>query len=90
MNRRTFGFGLSFLTVSLALPGCDLPHHGLRRRGRDADAAEASTKTDEVESNKIYDVQSDPAKPRPFFKGSRLQGGLSDEAREIESHVGIR
>ena len=36
----------------------------------------------------VLDVKS--ATPKPFFKPSRLTGGLSDEAREIEGDMGIR
>lgn len=80
-----------FLLAGLfSMPGCDWPHQGLRRKARDADAEKAVSKEDEVDSNKILDVQSDPAKPKPFFRPSGLAGGLSDEAREIESHMGIR
>jgi hypothetical protein len=43
----------------------------------------------EVESNKILDVQSGQDEPKPFFKSSRLSGALSEEGREIESHLGI-
>lgn len=88
MKSRWLSLGVAVWGTLLTFPGCDWPHQGVRRRGQEPGLAHEGD--DDVESTKILDVQSDPLKPKPFFRSSRLSGGLSDEAREIESHVGIR
>ena len=80
------------LGVLLLASGCEALN--LRRHHRDdalddKNASAAAAPGSDVESTKILDVQSDSSKPKPFFKSSRLSGGLSDEAREIERHVGV-
>ncbi len=92
MTRRTLGLGLTLVSLCPALAGCDPLLHNLRQRDRDRDpdVTKTSAVADEVESTKILDVQSEPSQKKPFFKSSRLSGGLSDESREIESHFGIR
>ncbi|GAC1470989.1 MAG: hypothetical protein NVSMB9_16640 [Isosphaeraceae bacterium] len=89
LNRRIQRLALVLLTCVSGLAGCESLHQNLRARTPEADTPHGLSERDEVESNKILDVQSDPVKRRPFFRSSRLPGGLSDEAREIESHVGI-
>ena len=74
-------------SAALVALGCETLN--LRKNHRDDDPDVKKASADEVESTKVLDVQSDSAKPKPFFRPSRLSGGLSDEAREIESHVGI-
>ena len=82
-------FGVGILLLA---PGCETPNPRKPHLNGDTDVSKASVGKpgDDVESTKILDVQSDPSKPRPFFKSSRLSGGLSDEAREIERHVGVQ
>lgn len=94
--RRASRLGLALAFTFAAAPGCR--SLGLRQphAEKDPEVARASGTTpgsgggDEVESNKILDVQSEPSKPKSFFRPSRLPGGLSDESREIEGHLGIR
>ena len=43
--------------------------------------------SDEDEDIKVEGVQSKP--PKGFFSGSRLQGGWSDEAHDIEKNLGV-
>jgi hypothetical protein len=90
MKRRILIPGLTFLSSYLALAGCDWPHHSLRKNDRDPDVAQASAKSEDAESNKVLDVTAEPSRKKPFFSSSRLPSGLSDEARDIESHMGIQ
>lgn len=89
MNRRTLGLALTLFTLCPAWIGCQSPHRKLRPHDNDPDPAKASSGGDAVESTKVLDVQADPVEKKPFFRSSRLPSGLSDEAREIESHVGV-
>jgi len=90
--RRSAGSLLALLAAFPVATGCESLgprrlHRGSETRvSRDSSALPA----DENETSQIQDVMAEPSKPKPFFKSSRLPGGLSDEAREIESHVGIR
>jgi hypothetical protein len=89
LNRRAAALGLAFLYTLAFVGGCQTLGRP-RRNQEDSDVTRAAASGDEVESNKILDVQSDSSNGRPFFRASRLPGGLSDEAREIESHMNIR
>lgn len=89
MNSRFFGLGGFVISFCLATAGCDWPNHNLRR-DHDKDVSKTSDSAEESDTSKVLDVQSDPAKPKSFFKPSRLSGGLSDEAREIEKDMGIK
>lgn len=82
------------LAVALAtLEGCEHFRHTLREKDPDVVRSTLETKDekakDEPETSKVLDVQSDPKKPTPFFKGSRLSGAMSPEGREVERSLGI-
>jgi hypothetical protein len=89
LNRRAVALGLAFLYTLAFVGGCQNLGRPRRNQG-DPDVTRAAAAGEEVESNKILDVQSDSSNARPFFRPTRLPGGLSDEAREIESHMNIR
>jgi hypothetical protein len=89
MNRRYQGVALALPLFFAMLAGCESPRHALRARDRDPDVAHASAETEEPESSKILDVQSDGKNAKPFFRSSRRSGALSSEAREIEGSLGI-
>ncbi len=91
MKRRFSWLALTvFLAVSAALAGCEAIHRNVRpAKDHDPDVAHASGEAVESDGNKILDVQSDGKKSKPFFRASRLSGGLSSEAREIEDSLGI-
>jgi hypothetical protein len=93
-RRRVAGLLLT-VPAGLALvlgPGCESLN--LRRpkpQSDDAVTRAVGSKTEgEAETDKILDVQSDPAKPQKFFRSNRLSGALSDDGREIERHLGIQ
>lgn len=79
------GQTLSLLVIvaGLLLVGCDSLHQGVRRPARE----EASAGEVAAPGNEVLDVQ--PQSKKPFFKASRLPGGMSDEGREIERDLGI-
>ena len=91
MNRRFFGVALTLVCCScVTLAGCEWLHQGLRSKSdRDPAVAHASGESVESEGDKILDVRSDSKKLKPFFRSSRLSGGLSSEAKEIENDLGI-
>ena len=86
-------FVLAVSSFTTTMVGCELFDHGLRHRDRDPEIKRTNLDRDpseaETESEKMLDVQSDKEKPKPFFRGSRLPSALSDEASEIEGHLGI-
>lgn len=69
----------------LGISGCDSLRHGVRSEKSEsgADHAEAVPSG----GNQVLDVRS--SSKQPFFRPSRLPGGLSDESREIERDLGI-
>ena len=90
---RSAVFSLFVLGSLLFAAGCEslnLRRHS-RRQETDEDVAlaSASTPKEEVETDKILDVQSEPSSPRKFFRGSQLPSGLSDQSREIERDLGV-
>ena len=90
MNRRYPGVALALVTsCAILAAGCEPLHHNLRPKDRDPEVAHASGEAVESAGDKILDVQSDGKAAKPFFRSSRLSGGLSDEAREIEGSLGI-
>lgn len=78
------------LTLAVFLPtlsGCETIRQamGLRTNsGGTGDPADSN----EIGEDTPLDVKS--TRPRAFFQNSRLSGGLSDQAREIERDLGIR
>jgi hypothetical protein len=88
MRPRTLGAALALLLLSVpALTGCESLRQGLHdgESVRDDHKGDGGgSKTDEV-----LDVQSSQDKPKPFFKSTRLPGGLSSESRAIERDMGI-
>ncbi len=78
MNRRTLLSALSLFAATLG--GC-----ATARPSRRADDDDLTTDADDEE--KVGRVRSKP--PKGFFSGSRLQGGWSDEANEIERNLGV-
>lgn len=90
MNRRFFRAASVYVVLSLA--GCETLRLRQNHRGpdHDPDVKHAAPERVESEGEKILDVRSDDKKSQPFFRPSRLAGGLSSEAREIEGDMGIR
>jgi hypothetical protein len=78
MNRRLAL--ASLLSLSFTLCACETSRQA-QRPSRDDDADDG----DEVSAVR---VRSKP--PKGFFRGSRLPGALSSEAREIENDFGIQ
>jgi hypothetical protein len=82
MNRRLIGLGVALLSVCSSLAGCET----LRQSTRE--------KTDESTPEERVAENVDEVKPSEesakFFKANRLSGGWSSEARDIESHLGVR
>ncbi|MDR3634603.1 MAG: hypothetical protein P4L84_12430 [Isosphaeraceae bacterium] len=77
MKRRQVFAGL--FSLGLCLCGCETLRHGhTSKSDDDADSDEAA----------VVGVRAKP--PSGFFKGTRLPGGLSSEAREIENDFGIQ
>ncbi len=93
MNQRSLGVKLTLnfaCLVGLTLAGCESLHHGLQPKDRDPEVAHASAESTESDEDKVLDVKSDSKTKVPFFKSSRLSGGLSPEARDIEKDMGIQ
>ena len=92
MNPRHFGV-LVLSALSVFSAGCERYKHIVRNEDATLSktpAPDAKSEKDEVETDKINDVRSDPKKPRPFFGSTRLSGAMSDEGREIERDLGIQ
>lgn len=96
MVRRSLVLMATMMVVTAALAaGCQSLRQAIRGSGQDS--ASVMTKTRHLSESsaldgdpaKILAVDSDPQKPKPFFRNSRRSGGLSTEAREIESHLGV-
>jgi hypothetical protein len=87
MKRRIFGLGMSLFGLLPFLSGCTETRPWLRSRSDDQ--ARFHPADDETGDNpdKVLDVKSGT---RPFFTNSRLSGGLSSEARDIERSLGIQ
>lgn len=69
--------------------GCDT----LRPSSRKAPAPprDEAVEAADARDDEITAVTSDGrATTAPFFKNNRLSGGLSDQARDIESSLGVR
>ncbi|MFO0891840.1 MAG: hypothetical protein U0790_22220 [Isosphaeraceae bacterium] len=81
--------------VLLGLVGCDVWKPALRSSDSGQPHALKSTRSGvdptavDSDTSKILAVDGDAKNPSSFFKNSRRSGGLSSEAREIESHLGI-
>lgn len=78
MNRRRFGFLLATAITVGWSSGCATPKHAKRT----SDPYKDDDETD-------HDLDR-PDELRNFFKPTRRFGGLSSEAREIESDFGIQ
>jgi hypothetical protein len=91
MNRRFFGVALTLACVLLSVAGCETlrTRQHVRHTDYDPEVKDAAAEKVESEGEKILDVRSDGKKSQPFFRSSRLVGGLSSEAREIEGDMGI-
>lgn len=89
MRRRILG-PACLLAICAALPaGCE-PLHSSTRKKAEPVKEEVIEEADEVRG-KVTAVTSDGAPSKsPFFKNSRLRGGLSDEARDIEASLGVK
>lgn len=73
------------------LLGCEHHRSFFRPEGDSSGDKHASKGVDAVESDtsKIEAVDSDGKSSKSFFQNTRRTGGLSSQAREIESHFGI-
>jgi hypothetical protein len=90
MNRRLLGVTLTLVLSCLSMAGCQWLNHGLRSQDRDPDVTQATAEAVGSDGDKVLDVQDNGKQAKPFFRPSRLSGGLSSEAREIENNLGIR
>jgi hypothetical protein len=96
MTRRFCWLFVLLGCAAVAIAGCESLRNAIRSRG-DEHASSANKPTNgsadpsavESDPTKLWSVDSDAKNPQPFFKNSRLSGGLSSEAREIESHLGV-
>ncbi|MGE3821657.1 MAG: hypothetical protein AB7I30_19775 [Isosphaeraceae bacterium] len=84
---RKVGLAMVLLGASSTLIGCESIRQslGLRTNGTESTIP---AEEEEIGVDTPLDVKS--ARPRAFFQNSRLSGGLSDQAREIERDLGIR
>ncbi|QEH38293.1 hypothetical protein OJF2_68910 [Aquisphaera giovannonii] len=87
MFRRSLLLFLMGLSVS-TLAGCDRLKQMLRSSDH-ATKADAAEDADPTSPTKIQAVDADAKNPKPFFSKGYSSGGLSKEAREIESHLGV-
>lgn len=93
MRRRIIG-PACVLTACAAIvsSGCETLRPSTRKQVEDV-TEEVAVEAEDIargSASKIPSVTSDPRKPSPFFKNNRLTGGLSDQARDIESSLGVR
>lgn len=79
MKRQFFWLGLSLVCASTL--GCKLLGEQSRSKSDELSELRASEKSDDTEQS---------VAPKGFFKASRLPGAMSDEGREVESHLGIQ
>lgn len=87
MNRRFLGLGLSLVWACLNLTGCELLDQNKRSSSNEA-IQEYDHEQEYTESGeKSGAVESAP--PKGFFTKSRLSGGLSSEARNVERNLGV-
>ncbi|WP_337175815.1 hypothetical protein [Paludisphaera sp.] len=91
MRRTIFGPACALaLCAGLAAGGCDTLRPSTRREPPPP-IDEAVEPADGDGSDRIEAVTSDGRPSNaPFFKNNRLKGGLSDQARDIESSLGVR
>jgi hypothetical protein len=81
MNRRILGLGLCLVCSCIGLGGCELLDHEKRSKSN------AAVHEHEEGAEKVGAVESAP--PKGFFSNSRLSGGLSSEARDVERNLGV-
>lgn len=94
MKRSILGLGLSLVFACSCFSGCELLDREKRARSEDlAQVNEHDHGSDhnhdhEDSASKVGAVES---KPDPgFFKGGRLSGGWSSDARDIERNLGVQ
>lgn len=85
MKRQFFRLGLALVCACSALSGCDLLRH--EQRVKSDELALAREHEHEERTEKAGAVESEP--PKGFFSKSRLSGGLSSEARDVERNLGV-
>ncbi|MBY0398479.1 MAG: hypothetical protein K2X91_18695 [Thermoleophilia bacterium] len=87
-----FGKLVALSALTLAAAGCESMRQSMGLRSAETDAAVDLADRPGGEPAPGIDTPLDvkSEKPAPFFKNSRLSGGLSDQAREIERDLGIR
>ncbi len=83
MARRTFLRPAVVIFGLLSMTGCETLFH---RKATDEKKVDPK---DEVATDDIQDLKHDGG-TKAFHKNNRLSGGLSDQAREIESHFNIQ
>jgi hypothetical protein len=79
MKRRTVCLAVTFVCASLV--GCEWLQYELRPKSHE--------KPYELYDDESHTEKDESIAPKGFHKATRLPGALSDEAREIESHLGI-
>jgi hypothetical protein len=93
MRRSISGPAILLTACATLATGCDTLRPSSRKRA-EPEAVEARS-VDEPEAvdfsgSKVPGIDATAKKPTPFFKNSRLSGGLSEEARDIEASLGVR
>ncbi|WP_165248314.1 hypothetical protein [Paludisphaera soli] len=94
MRRRTLGPAILLTACATLATGCDTLRPSSRKRAEAAEPVEARS-VDQPEAvdfsgSKVPGIDSTAKNPTPFFKNSRLSGGLSEEARDIERSLGVK
>lgn len=86
MKRRLLWLALAAVGVAPMLTGCETLHRfGRRPNGSDEAVVKSAMPVEEGEAE-----SKTAAGPKGFFKPTRLPGGLSSEANEIERSLGVQ
>jgi hypothetical protein len=85
---RSLGTTVVLAAAVLTFAGCESVRQAMGLRSASVEESDPLESDKERGVDTPLDVKS--SKPAPFFKNSRLKGGLSDQAREIERDLGIR
>jgi hypothetical protein len=89
MKTRLYGWGLLVGCLSASLTGCDTwsPRSQFLRKNADT-SIETNTTTRAIGGDE--EISDATSAPKGFFKDTRMSGGWSSEAAEIEKHLGVQ
>jgi hypothetical protein len=88
MKRRILRTGLAVGCAVSWLAGCETLQRFGRRPASDEPVAKVAKSAEPVEDGEAESKA--PAGPKGFFKSTRLPGGLSSEANDIERSLGVQ